>query len=246
MPSQRPSLAATIAAFSAGAGAVLAATGIVLAHFAVTTPFTGFRIFLLGGLGALLGLLIGAIGLLATRGGRSGRDRAWFGVVTGLLVVGAIFAGASRGRGLPRINDITTSPDDPPQFEVAARQDANRNRNMAYPGDFAAQQRTGYPDLAPIALDLPPVDAFERARRAAESLGWEIVESDPARGLIEARQSSFLFHFVDDIAIRVRAFGGGSVIDIRSKSRDGQGDMGVNAARIRAFAAELRSGGGTI
>jgi len=243
MPSQQPSLAAAFAAFSAGAGAVLAATGIVLAHSAVTTPFTGFRVFLLGGLGALVGLLAGAIGLLATRGGRPGRDRAWFGVATGLFVVAAIFAGASRGRGLPRINDITTNPGDPPQFEVAARQEPNRGRDMAYPAGFAAQQRSGYPDLAPIALDVPPVDAFERARRAAESLGWEIAESDPSRGLIEARQSSFLFRFVDDIAIRVRAQGPGSVIDVRSKSRDGQGDMGVNAARIRAFAAEIQAGG---
>ena len=41
------------------------------------------------------------------------------------------------------------------------------------------------------------------------------------------------------VSIRVRPADGGSVIDLRSKSRDGQGDMGVNAARIRAFATEL-------
>ena len=243
MRSERPSIVATIAAFVAGAGAVVAAIGIVLAHFGVAAPFTGFRTFLLGGLGALGGFLISGIGLFATRGGRPGRDRAWFGLAAGLFVVAAIFAGASRGRGLPRINDITTSPDDPPQLEAAARQDPNRGRDMAYPASFAAQQRAAYPDLAPIALDLPPVDAFERARRAAESLGWQIALSDPARGLIEARQTSWLFRFVDDIAIRVRAHGAGSLIDVRSKSRNGQGDLGANAQRIRAFAAELKAAG---
>jgi len=40
---------------------------------------------------------------------------------------------------------------------------------------------------------------------------------------------------VDDISVRVRESGGGAVVDIRSKSRDGKGDMGANAARIRAF-----------
>jgi uncharacterized protein (DUF1499 family) len=35
--------------------------------------------------------------------------------------------------------------------------------------------------------------------------------------------------------VRVRAAPNGSVVDVRSKSRDGQGDMGANAARIRAF-----------
>ena len=44
-----------------------------------------------------------------------------------------------------------------------------------------------------------------------------------------------MFHFVDDISVRIRPAAGGSRIDIRSKSRDGQGDIGANAARIRTF-----------
>jgi len=32
---------------------------------------------------------------------------------------------------------------------------------------------------------------------------------------------------------------GGSRVDMRSKSRDGKGDRGVNAARIRAFETVL-------
>ena len=243
MTSERPSTIASLGAFTAGLGGVLVLLGATLAHFGVTSPFTGFRTFLLGGLLSLLGLLAGLIGVLATRGGRPGRDRAWFAVAVGVLVVGAILGGASRGRGLPRINDITTNPSDPPNFEAALRQVPNRGRDMSYPPAFGAQQRAAYGDLAPIALDMPPVDAFERARRTAESLGWEITLSDPPRGLLEARQMSWLFRFVDDIAIRVRAQGDGSVVDVRSKSRDGQGDMGVNAQRIRAFAAELRTAG---
>jgi len=241
MSSERSPIAATIAAFAAGAGLVTTLAGVVIAHFDVATPFTGFRVFLLGGLASLVGLVAGLIGAWATRRGGAGRDRAWFAVAVGALVVAAIVAGASAGRGLPRINDITTNPDDPPSFEAAARQAPNQGREMRYPADFAAQQRAAYADLAPIALDLPPVDAFERARRTAESLGWEITLSDPRRGLIEAREVSSLFHFVDDIAIRVREHNGGSVVDVRSKSRDGQGDLGANARRIRAFAAELKA-----
>ena len=243
MTSEHPSRTASLGAFVGGLGGVLALLGMTLAHFGVTSGFTGFRTFLLGGLCALVGLLAGLVGVLATRGGRAGRDRAWFGVAVGALVVGAIVVAASRGRGLPRINDITTNPADPPRFEVALRQEANRGRDMDYPAAFGAQQRSAYADLAPIALDMPPVDAFERARRVAEALGWEITLSDPQRGLLEARQESWLFRFVDDIAIRVRAQGSGSVVDVRSKSRVGQGDLGANAQRIRAFAAELRAAG---
>jgi len=57
--------------------------------------------------------------------------------------------------------------------------------------------------------------------------------------VIEARATSKLFRFVDDVAIRIRSKDGGSVVDIRSKSRVGQGDLGANANRIRAIAAEL-------
>jgi uncharacterized protein (DUF1499 family) len=61
------------------------------------------------------------------------------------------------------------------------------------------------------------------------------VAVDPAAGTLEANETTRLFHFVDDVVVRVRPSDGGSVVDVRSKSRDGRGDMGVNAKRIRAF-----------
>ncbi|MBW2399988.1 MAG: DUF1499 domain-containing protein, partial [Deltaproteobacteria bacterium] len=47
---------------------------------------------------------------------------------------------------------------------------------------------------------------------------------------------------VDDIVVRVRRDGADSIVDVRSKSRDGRGDMGANAARIRLFRDELVDG----
>jgi len=44
--------------------------------------------------------------------------------------------------------------------------------------------------------------------------------------------------------IRVTSDGGGSRIDIRSHSRQGRGDLGVNAARIRKYIAALHSAAG--
>ena len=68
-----------------------------------------------------------------------------------------------------------------------------------------------------------------------QSLGWDIVHRDPEGLTIDARETSFLFKFVDDIAIRVQAEGSGAVIDLRSKSRVGRSDLGANAARIVEF-----------
>ena len=55
---------------------------------------------------------------------------------------------------------------------------------------------------------------------------------------------SFWFGFVDDVVIRVEADGAGSRIDMRSLSRQGVGDLGVNARRVRAYLAALRRAAG--
>ena len=114
--------------------------------------------------------------------------------------------------------------------------DDNRERSLAYPGEATASaQRAAYPDLTPIRVAAPPPEAFARALAAAEAEGWEITYREPGSGSFEALERSRIFHFVDDVVVRVRPAAGGSVIDVRSKSRDGRGDLGINAARIRAF-----------
>lgn len=203
----------------------------------------GFQIFMLGALLGAVALLLGVLALWTTRqaSGRSGRGAALFATAAGLVIVGVVGVAAGPAVELPVINDISTDLEDPPVFRALAELPANAGRNMTHPGaDFARQQRSGYPDLAPIELEQPPRAAFANAVAAVESLGWEIVRKDPALGEIEATDTSATFHFVDDVAVRVRANGAGSVVDVRSKSRDGKGDLGANAARIRALRAALR------
>jgi uncharacterized protein (DUF1499 family) len=65
--------------------------------------------------------------------------------------------------------------------------------------------------------------------------GWEISAEELPSGRIEAVARTSLFHFEDDVAIRVRAEGEGSRIDARSRSRVGQSDFGANAARIVSY-----------
>ena len=115
---------------------------------------------------------------------------------------------------------------------------------MSYPGEaFAIQQRAAYPDLAPIPALAPPDQTFAAVKSAIESLGWKIAAADVDAGTIEATDTSRIFHFVDDIAVRIRPHGSGSLVDVRSKSREGKGDLGVNAARIRRLRSALQLGG---
>jgi uncharacterized protein (DUF1499 family) len=73
-------------------------------------------------------------------------------------------------------------------------------------------------------------------------MGWHVVSFDPKTLRIEATESSFWFGLTDDIVIRVKPAGKlGARLDIRSKSRVGENDMGGNAARIRAFVKKLKN-----
>lgn len=242
-PRSRTALVAAILGVLAVVDVLL---GAGLAHFGIVRPLSGFMLFGVGLLEAIVGLVIGLVALARTRvrTGKTGRSLAWVGLGASAVVLALVAQNGSTGRGLPRINDVTTNPEDPPVFEIARSDPANAGRDMSYPPGFAAQQRAAYPDLAPIELPVAPGEALERARRAAEALGFEIAEvrppqSEGADGVLEARQTSKLFRFVDDVIVRVRPAPGGSVVDVRSKSRNGQGDLGINAKRIRSFKAAL-------
>ena len=141
----------------------------------------------------------------------------------------------------PPIHDITTDPDDPPRFEAVAPLRAGAPNPLDYGGpSLAAAQRAAYPDVLPLVVDSPPSTVLAAARSVAMELGWEIVAMDPARGVLEATATTFWFGFQDDVAVRVRPTQcGNALVDVRSISRVGVGDLGANADRIRAFLARL-------
>ena len=66
-----------------------------------------------------------------------------------------------------------------------------------------------------------------------------ILERHGGLGHLEAFETTRVFRFVDDVVVRITPIATGSRIDLRSKSRDGRGDLGANAARIRALQESL-------
>lgn len=220
--------------------------GVVLAHFGITPPFIGFLVFQLGGLVAIAGIVISLV--LRRRARAAGNDgsRARTGLWLSTLALIAIVLPALPSMGLPLINDITTDTHDPPVFVEVLELAPNRGRDMVYAGGHvSAQQHQAYPDLEPAKVPLAPREALIKLRGALIELpGTELVDVDLDAGRIEATSTSRLFRFVDDVVIRVRPLttvpgATGSIVDIRSKSRDGKGDLGANAARIRKLLAAL-------
>jgi uncharacterized protein (DUF1499 family) len=190
---------------------------------------------------AIIALLVLAAGWRQL--GPSGRTMAAVALVAGAALAFVPWQYNHRLNTLPRIHDITTDTEDPPTYQAALPARAAENAAPAsYAGPaIADQQKAAYPDLAPLKLGLPPEQAFERALDAAKTMsGWTLVAADPATGRIEARQTSRWFRFTDDIVIRVAAEASGSRIDMRSESRQGRSDFGVNADRIRAYMATLK------
>ncbi len=153
--------------------------------------------------------------------------------VPGTLLLLALTAGG----GAPPIHDITTDTDDPPVFVTAAQQRGEGANSLAIKPDFIAEQKKAYPDIATLKTGLAAAAAFDRAVQVATELGWDIYYQDREKGVIEAVVTTTVMAFKDDVVIRVRAGADGTRVDLRSVSRVGLGDLGANAARIRAFAA---------
>lgn len=219
-------------------GAVAYVTGPLLANVRVAAPMTGFNIFLAGSALGVLGLLLGIAAAI-----RAPDAPALTALGLCALIVLPVAGMALWARRYPPINDITTNRTAPPQFTQTAKLPENAGVNFDYPGEsFAQQQQAGYPDLRALSVNLTPSETFEVMVAAAEEeLLWKVTVIDGMTLSLEGYEESTLFRFRDDFVIEARPAPGGSLVEMRSRSRDGRGDLGVNARRIQRFFTSLQS-----
>ena len=238
---------AWLAFFDSLLAVALVLAGIVGAHWRYTAPFTGFQLFVLGFFLGIIALVFGIIGIFATRNPMRApaRPRAVVGAILGLFVVAPVLWTIATTSKYPPINDITTDVDSPPEFVHASELPPNHGRDLKYDkAKYAARQQAGYGAVEPLKMPEAPDDAFKVvAKKAAEMPSWQLTGTDPQARTIEGVCSSGLFHFQDDFVIQVRPdpSGSGSLLEMRSKSRDGVGDLGVNYNRIKRFFAKVSS-----
>lgn len=190
-------------------------------------------------------VLIPAI-LLATLFMRSWlTGNAWALVILSLLMAGSIMGTAyywdDRGDRYPAIHDLTTDIDNPPAFDELVQLRENSPNPPEYVGGETAElQREHYPDLEPLYLDASKDRVFEAALQLVMDRGWEVARSDANSGMIEATEELPWFGFKDDVVVRVQEINRQVRVDMRSKSRIGQHDFGVNALRIKRYLRDLR------
>lgn len=83
-------------------------------------------------------------------------------------------------------------------------------------------------------LDAPPDTAFAAAQRALDALGPVVLESTPESHRAHAVYRVALV-FKDDVDLVVEPSDGGSTVHVRSASRVGYSDLGVNKRRVQRF-----------
>jgi uncharacterized protein (DUF1499 family) len=157
------------------------------------------------------------------------------------LLVGAKLKIAAS---VPEIHDITTDTLNPPMYEeiVDLRKGASNSLVYEYQGSaekLSALQAAAYPDLKPLSSKLSVKLALVRAVSILEEQGLVVVNVNAVKGIVEATATSFWYGFKDDVVVRVQATDQGSRIDLRSVSRVGRSDVGINAARIRTFSKKF-------
>ncbi|MCY4662578.1 MAG: DUF1499 domain-containing protein [Acidobacteria bacterium] len=222
---------------AAGSAAVVIAP---LGHRIGVVPLgLAFALLVVG----FLVLVVGALLLLVTAIRRRltpGTEKLAYAALAGAVIVTLFpLSALVTGGGAPPIHDITTDTENPPAFAAAVA--LNTPGRTDYEGaPVAEQQRAAYPDIRPVTLPVNADTAFGRALATVERMGWELLESDPAGLRIEATDRTFWFGFADDVVVRITdTADGGSLVDVRSLSRVGVGDLGANARRVRAYLAAL-------
>ncbi len=202
---------------------------------------TGLQTIRWAAIGAALGgaVAICALVVVVVARGRQGRSL----VIAALIINGLVAIPPAlfyrHAQQLPHIHDLSTDIVDPPKFVAVLALRAGARNTVDYSPQTAIEQQRGYPDIAPLKLGTSPTDAFDRVVRAVRSMGWDVVSVAPGDLRVEASDTTLLFGFMDEVVVRVRPTGQGSVIDVRSLSRVGGSDFGVNANRVRALLRKI-------
>ncbi len=204
---------------------------------------------LLGSLGLASLLAMSAIVLAAAalvtvlRHGWRGLGDAAVGVIFALAVLAIPLWAAVVYFEKPSITDITTDPLNPPDMPAARAQRPPLSNSVTYNRDFTAVQRLAYPQIVPLRAAQPPEGVYSIVLALIEDRQWQVLDArapgDGLPGRVEAVARSMLFGFSDDVVVRISYDGDNAQVDMRSRARYGQHDLGANARRIDKFLSEL-------
>jgi uncharacterized protein (DUF1499 family) len=215
--------------------------GALLARFDVIPKLMGLNGILAGAALAALGSVAGLLGVIGNLRSRTPWMRT---ALIGLLISGGHFgfmaSRAALASNVPAIHDVTTDLQSPPSF-VKIPLAADNLRGVGTVTKWRDLHASAYSKLSPLSLRQPADAVFKKAEALARAQGWEMVSVDPTAGRIEATATVSVIGYKDDVVITVAPSvnAGVTTVNMRSVSRVGISDLGVNAKRIGAFLVAL-------
>ncbi len=221
---------------------VVALGGLTLARYDMIEKISGFMAFMQMLQPAAVIALLAFLGLMLTIWRKAaGRWKAGVALALSLALLLVMYTQVMMpGGSVPPIHDITTDMDDPPQF-------VTKDRPETSTGPFSIEEwrafhSQAYADIQPIVIDKDPAQVLGDARALMEDRGWDVDHVDAAAGHVEGTAYAGYLKFRDDVVVQVTPVADGSSrVDMRSVSQVGVSDLGYNAARIKAFLADLQA-----
>lgn len=231
-------------------------TAVICLFLLIAAPFTykygvselsgAFSTLMLGFFGALLVFVVGLGMAFYTNKKEMTRDRNILLMAIGIALIPMLMVGPQigKGRSVPAIHNISTDTVNPPEFVKvkSLRSETDNSLTYAFEGSatkLAELQNSAYPDLKSIISQDDVATATERSAQVLTEMGLEVVNKDAEAGIVEAVATTFWFGFKDDVVVRIAAVPEGSKLDLRSVSRVGRSDLGVNASRIQDFTSRF-------
>jgi len=223
-------------------GSIIAAVLLIISgvgtRFGIWEYTGGFTVASGGVLLASAAVFLGIVGYAVClfKGFKAERASLLVGVLISALILGQAAMQMAALAAVPAIHNISTDTLDPPDFDtlVAVRQAEGANP-LAYNAEVLADvQQQAYPWVKTLSLSDSPAIALNNAVTVLNDMGLEVVNVSIDLGIVEATDTTFWYGFKDDVVVRIRNAdtGSGSIVDVRSVSRVGRSDLGLNAKRI--------------
>lgn len=185
---------------------------------------------------SLLAALLIVIGLMRlwTYGKKGGR-RLIFAIVALSTIAFPISNAAYQAFRYPSMTDVSTDLVNPPVFQVELGQ-----LGLGAGPIVAGALANGYPDLIGRRYNTPADTIEQTVRDTGEALGWRYERTRGRVGAndeitIEFSAASLILALPSDIAVRMSDEGDTTFVDVRSKWRHFDHDLGTNARAIEHY-----------
>lgn len=188
----------------------------------------------------LIGGLVTTVGAIIYGVRKRSIPSMWWGVAASILLgtAGALFW---QSQIFPPITDYSSDFQNPPAFSAIAALPENQGRDYTFPAQNSLLIHQAFPREMYLITELAMGEVMAAAKQIIELNEWDLVSENADQGLLEAVVTSRMFMLKDDFIVRVKPEGNGVRVDFRSKSRQGEADLGANALRIMRFKRALEN-----